>query len=248
MLNYIYEGQLKGDYIVQKFIELIISKRKTLLYFIIIVVLLILSYIIYINKNNSVFAINKTTTDIIKKASKIKVVKKKIKVDVKGMVNNPGVYELDENSRVIDAINVAGGVNDLADTSSINLSKKLKDENVIVVESTKEPEKVIEYVYKECNCPKFNDACLKTNEVVNYQEVKEDNNKENSEIIEAGLISINSATKEELQTLSGVGESKAIAIIKYREENGNFKSIEEVMNVSGIGNSLFEKIKDNITL
>lgn len=231
----------------KKIIELLFKRNKLLISIFIIFILFFISYLIYINQNNDVLAIDTKTDEVIEKVKEaVKI--NKIKVDVKGMVNNPGVYEMDENSRVVDAINEAGGINESADTSSINLSKKLKDENVIIVERIKEPEKVIEYVYKECNCPKFNDACLKTNEVVNYQEVKEDNTKENSENIETGLISINSATKEELQTISGIGESKALSIIKYREDNGPFNTIEDIMNVSGIGNSLFEKIKDYITL
>ena len=61
-------------------------------------------------------------------------------------------------------------------------------------------------------------------------------------------ININTATLEELQTLSGIGESKAKAIIEYREENGNFSKPEDILNVSGIGESVYEKIKDNITV
>lgn len=233
----------------QKFIELFFKRYKLFTSIFVIVFLFFISYLIYINRTSEVQAINTNTDELVKKVKEsVKV--NKIKVDVKGMVNNPGVYEIDDGSRVIDAINAAGGISEEADTSTINLSKKLKDENVIIVESTKEPDKVIEYVYKECNCPKFNDACLNKNDIVNYQESK-NNSKSNdtsSLNVVSGPISINSATKEELQTLSGVGESKAVAIIKYREENGPFNSLEDIMNVSGIGNSLFEKIKDNITL
>lgn len=232
-----------------RFIELFFKRYKLFISIFIITFLFFISYLIYINRTSDVQAINTNTDEVVKKVKKsVKV--NKIKIDVKGMVNNPGVYEIDDGSRVIDAINAAGGISEGADTSTINLSKKLKDENVIIVESTKEPEKVIEYVYKECNCPKFNDACINKNNIVNYQESK-DNSKSNdtsSLDVVSGPISINSATKEELQSLSGVGESKAVAIIKYREENGPFNSLEDIMNVSGIGNSLFEKIKDNITL
>lgn len=172
---------------------------------------------------------------------------KKIKVDIKGLVANPGVYELDENSRVIDAINSAGGLLDEANTRSINLSKILKDENVIIIENKQEPEKIIEYIYQECNCPKVNDACINNQEVVNFQEEKKDeNSSENSE--ENKIVSLNSATIEEIQSLPGIGEAKAKAIIEYRDENGSFQSVEDIKNVSGIGDSLFEKIKDYITL
>lgn len=236
-------------------------KYRVLVPIFIIIILFFISYLIYINKNNKVIAYD-DDKDIIKE--QIKEVSenlevKKIKVDIKGMVVTPGVYELDENSRVIDAINSSGGLLENADTSNINLSKILKDQNVIIIDSIKEdiePQKVIEYVYKECDCPKFNDACIKSNEIVNYQETNnntkeetidnESNNKEDSNI--NNQVSINTGTLQELQTLTGVGESKAKAIIKYREENGLFNALEDIMNVSGIGNALFEKIKDSITL
>ena len=172
---------------------------------------------------------------------------KKIKVDVKGLVVNPGVYELPEQSRVIDAIEIAGGLLEGANTRSLNLSKILKDENVIIIENKQEPEKIIEYVYQECNCPKVNDACLNNKEIVNFQEEKiVDSTSEINE--ENKLVSINSATIEEIQSLPGIGEAKAKAIVKYREDNGSFQNVEDIKNVSGIGESLFEKIKDYITL
>lgn len=170
---------------------------------------------------------------------------KTVFVDVKGAVNQPGVYEIDEERRIIDAINLAGGLSDNADTINLNLSKKVKDEMYIVIYTKEEI-----YNYKlnneiknepivcaslECDCPDTsNDACIK----------EENSNKQDA----LNKISINTATKEELMKLSGIGESKANAIISYREENGDFKSLEDIKNVSGIGESLYEKIKDNITL
>ena len=201
-------------------------------------------------QNNEVEAVDVKDNDISKiiknEIEKIDTTKK-IKIDIKGLVVNPGVYELDENSRVIDAINAAGGLLEGANTGSINLSKILKDENVIIIENKQEPEKIIEYVYQECNCPKVNDACLNNQEVVNFQEEKkEESSRENNE--ENKIVSLNSATIEEIQSLPGIGESKAKAIIKYRDENGLFQNVEDIKNVSGIGDSLFEKIKDYISL
>ena len=128
--------------------------------------------------------------------------KKYYYVDIKGEVKDPGVYKLKEGSRVIDAINASGGLKENANTYSVNLSKKITDEMVIIVPS----------------------------------------NSENT------IVNINTATTKELLSITGIGESKASNIIKYREENGNFSSIEDIKNVSGIGDSLFEKIKKYITV
>ena len=234
----------------------IIKKYKILLSITTIILLLIISYLIYINRNNQVKAVEKETIETKEPFEKKELIEtKKIKVDIKGMVNNPDVYELDENSRVIDAINASGGLLENADTSNINLSKILKDQNVIIIEPIKEniiePLTIIEYVYQECECPKFNDACIQKSDIVNNQE-NIDNEEENidnqEESNQNNQVSINTGSIQELETLSGVGESKAKAIIKYREENGPFNNLEDIMNVSGIGNSLFEKIKDSITL
>lgn len=161
----------------------------------------------------------------------------KVIVDVKGAINSPGVYELTKDNNVFDAINKAGGLREGSDTSNINLSKKLKDEMVIIVYTSAE----IAEMKNESNvvCPPVNNACTtKQDEEALLEESKE----------EGGLININTATKEELLTLSGVGETKAEAVIKYREENGKYENIEDIKKVSGIGDSLFEKIKDNITV
>lgn len=165
-----------------------------------------------------------------------------IMVDIKGAVVAPGIYKLKENQRVIDAINMAGGVTEQGDTSVLNLSKKLSDEMVIIVYSYDQVSRFQEVqvaesmIQEKCmegvnNIP--NDACYET---------KEEN-------IETGKkVSVNQATMEELMTLEGIGQSKAQAIIAYREEHGPFTKIEDLLNVSGIGEELFAKIKETITL
>lgn len=178
---------------------------------------------------------------------------KKIKVDVKGHVEKAGVYELDSNSRVIDAINKAGGLKKEANTDYINLSKKLIDEMIIIIYSNdevskfKEEEKQIIYIEYKCECPdNINDSCITENDIVNTNKPNEE--KEGSKDDKNELVSINRGTKEELMTLPGIGESKADNIIKYREENGEFKNLEEIKNVSGIGDAAYSKIKDYIKL
>lgn len=159
---------------------------------------------------------------------------KEFYVDVKGSVKKPGVYKFRENDRVIDAIETAGGLKKNANTNNINLSKKLESEMVI-------------YVYNEKENDSNNMSC---SNICNIEVIEVNNCIENNNITSKNedLININTASLEELQTLSGIGESKAKNIIEYRSTNGQFKSIEELKNISGIGDSLFEKIKDNITV
>ena len=223
---------------------------KLLLFVIFILIVLIIYGIHYyfnLNKTEEVKGVIMEKTKIETNDNKEKVIEK-ITIDIKGAVKNPGVYEIEVGKRVNDAINLAGGLKSDADNSVINLSKKLKDEMVIIIYTKEEIKKmlegdtVIKVIEKECVCPKLeNDACIEdkvTNEKI---EVNVDESKDE-------LISINTASINELTNISGIGESKAKAIIEYREKNGNFEKIEDVKNVSGIGESLFEKIKDYITI
>lgn len=165
-------------------------------------------------------------------------VSQKVLIDVKGEVNTPGVYELTVDNTVIDAIKKAGGLTSQSDTSNINLSKKLEDEMVIIVYSKEE----INEMNKEIECPPCNDVCVtKEDEKALLEE------KETEEKI-TGKVNLNEADIEALQTLDGIGEVKAKAIIDYRDKNGPFKQIEDIKNVSGIGDSVYEKIKDDITV
>jgi len=220
--------------------------RKIIYPLTIIIVLIIVIFIIYAKKylvSNEYDEID-ITNDILKEeVIEKEELPKKYTIDIKGAIKNPGVYTVDSNSKVNDVINLAGGHNKDADTSLINLAKKVTDEMVIII-YTKEQVKnsnivnnVIKVVEKECICPNIqNDSCLNN-------EIKDTiTNKDNNQ-----LININTATKEELETISGLGESKANNIIKYREEHGKFNSIEEIKNVSGIGETLYEKIKIYIT-
>lgn len=141
-------------------------------------------------------------------------------VHVSGEVSNPGIIELKEGSRIADAIEKAGGSTEYADLSKINLAYEIKDGQKINIPSKQE---IIEvYIQEEAG------------ENVLENEVK------NSKV------NINTALQTELETLTGIGPSTALKIIDYRKENGEFKSIEDIKNVPGIGESKFENIKEEI--
>lgn len=169
-------------------------------------------------------------------------------VDIKGYVNNPGVYSLEKGKRVVDAINKAGGLKNDANTSLLNLSLEITDEMVIVVYSnsditnlkkTLEEKEISEVI---CNETIVNEACIcNSNTLVS-------GNINDSEDENSSIININKATLEELMTLPNIGESKAKAIIEYRNEVGSFQTIDDLLNVSGIGSKLFETIKEYITV
>lgn len=153
-------------------------------------------------------------------AAENKLQNKTIIVEIKGQVKNPDVYTLDENSIINDLITLAGGVTENADLSSINRAKKLQNHEMIYIADK-------------------NEASIAQNSMADPSE---------HSVMSESLVDINTAEAEQLKTLNGIGDSKAKSIIEYREQNGGFKSIEEIKNVTGIGEKMFEKIKDNITV
>ena len=214
--------------------------RKQIILGVIIFIIIggVVGFIIYKNKDK--FKSKKEDIVVEKK-----LVKKttssidKIQVDIKGQVNYPGIYKVDSNLRVMDVIKLAGDLTENADTSVINLSKKVTDEMVIIVYSrdevadfkkTKEIEKQVEEkcVQKDENSL-VNDACINCS-------------------ASNGKININTASLDELKYLSGIGEKKAKDIISYRETNGSFNTIEDIMKVAGIGETSFAQIKEDITV
>lgn len=156
-----------------------------------------------------------------------------IYVDVKGEVYLPGVYEVTSDMRLIDAIELAGGFSDKANQNPVNLSLKLTDQMVIFI-----PE--IGAVDEESGELETSDAPIEEAVITVPQE--------DSEEATSGKININLADSIELQQLSGIGEKKAEQIMIYRQENGSFQEIEDLKNVSGIGEKTFEALQGNITV
>lgn len=144
-------------------------------------------------------------------------------VDIKGQVNHPGVYQSNQEERVIDVIKKAGGFTSKANEGVVNLAARVKDEMVIYIPAKGE---VIS------NQP--------ANSISNLSSAGEEiNNKK---------INLNTADETELQNIPGIGPSKAAAIAAYRKENGPFQSIEDIKNISGIGEKTFEKLKEEIVV
>lgn len=144
-------------------------------------------------------------------------------IHVCGSVQQPGVYELASGARAIDAVKRAGGFREDAAESALNLARELKDGEKLYIPNEEEALLMRE---SEVFCPEETGS--------------EDSSKEEERV------NLNTASKEELMRLPGIGEAKADAIISYRESGGGFENIEEIMQISGIKSAAFEKIKDRI--
>lgn len=174
--------------------------------------------------------IQETQTPLEKEKPKIEpqqLVSTAVIVDVKGAVKKPGIYELDPNARVMDAISLAGGYISTADRNGINLAAKLQDEMVIYV-------------------PKKGEN--KDNPII-QSPASSPTGQQNSSGSEAqSVVNINTADETQLQTLSGIGPAKAQAIISYRTDTGLFQTIEDLKKVTGFGEKTFERLQSSITV
>ncbi|HFI0043592.1 TPA: helix-hairpin-helix domain-containing protein [Streptococcus suis] len=143
-------------------------------------------------------------------------------VDVKGAVAKPGLYTLEAGARVNDAVEAAGGLTSQANPKSINLAQKLSDEAVVYVASKDENISVV--------------ASTTASSAMSQEEKN------------TSLVNLNTATEADLQTISGIGAKRAADIIAYREANGGFKSVDDLNNVSGIGDKTMESIRPYVTV
>ena len=165
------------------------------------------------------------TNPNIEESSKDEMEENKIIVHITGEVKKEGIIKINSGDRISDAIEAAGGLTEKADIKRINLAYELEDGQKIYIPNKKD-KNVDNYIEEGVDS-------------IVLEETESSSSK-------SGLININKATVEELQTLNGVGESTAMSIVAYREENGKFKNIEELKNVSGIGENKYSKIKNNI--
>lgn len=222
-------------------IKIILNNKKALI--ITIIILLLIGYYIYdINSNTHTKLSDSSETDELLIAEqeqkdkneideKVQEDEEIIIVHITGEVKNWGVIELEENSRIIDAVNKAGGFTDNADVDKVNLAYVLTDGVKIYIPS------------KDENIETNIDGHAYITEESGDTVILEESEMKKSE---KTLVNINNATQTELETLPGIGPSIALKIITYRQENGNFTSIDDIKNVSGIGDSKFNSIKELI--
>lgn len=187
--------------------------RDKFVYIISIVLIgLIFAYLFFNdNKNNNLMVVASSKSVEALDEEEIEVI---AKAYISGEVINPGVYVIDDDFRILDLVNLAGGFTDEAYIETINLSEYVSDTDHIIISSIED------------------------------MELKKDDSMET----EPNLININTASKEELMVLKGIGEAISLDIIAYREENGYFENIEEIKKVSGIGQSIFDDIKEYIAV
>lgn len=217
--------------------------KKIVVYIIIINVIALIIYEVAIKKENLIENITDINTietseeNETKEQEKVDITKE-IMVYITGEVKNPGIYELEENSRIKDVIEKAGGLKETADITDINLATILQDEDKITIPSKEEnkqekqnTEKIQSNKQSKTTEKSQNTTSISTNTTGKNQNTK---------------VNINTATQTELETLPGIGPSTASKIVSYRKENGKFKSIEEIKKVNGIGESKYKKIKELI--
>ena len=228
---------------------MILDNKKKIIISIALLIALAIGFIVYILNTNKEYSVIDLENDIVEKneedvdnnkestlknvddiniTNQIEEEVAKIAVHITGEVKRQGLIYLKEGSRVADAIEKAGGETKNADLSQINLAYALQDGQKIYVPNKNE--KISQYITENSG----------NNDI-------EENNTSNSSK-EDNKVNINTAVQSELDSLPGIGPSIAQKIIDYREENGNFKNIEELQNVKGIGDAKYEEIKDRVTV
>ncbi|MDR1521553.1 MAG: helix-hairpin-helix domain-containing protein [Streptococcaceae bacterium] len=209
------------------FEEFWLAKKRLIIGVVIIINLMVLCLLLFLHlsppkKAEDVDFLQSTNISLDKQKQEISKTSNSassaIYVDVKGAVNKPGMYSLADGKRVNDVIKMAGGLTDQADTKQVNYALKLVDQMIVYIPQIGE---IVEN---------------------NVSTISSTNQKVNKKI------NLNTATLEELQTLTGIGAKKAQKIINYREANGLFTQVDDLQNVDGFGAKTVEKLKESLTV
>lgn len=222
-------------------------KQKKIIAIILIILVIIAYYYLYLKNSTEEISNQDLEVNNTQESNQTNETEKEteetIVVHISGAVNIEGIVELEAGSRIANAIEKAGGVKENADMTDINLAYPLEDGMKIHIPTKEETE-----------ANKNNENMIDESYIISSSggvSSKEDTNSiqgSSKSTTSNAKVNINTATQEELDTLPGIGPSIASKIIDYREQNGKFNSIEEIKEVSGIGDAKYEKIKDSITI
>lgn len=199
----------------------------------IIVIVILIIICLFIEKNDYKDDTTTISNIIVEEESNIAENKtnqeKTIFIHIAGEVVLPGIIEVDEGSRVKDVVEKAGGFTETADLSKVNLAYQVEDGQKINIPSIEDKDKGLNESDTRSIIQNDDGGVVISNEIKNSEK-----------------ININTATQSELESLTGIGPSMASKIVIYRQKNGKFKKIEDIKNVSGIGDSKYEAIKNEI--
>ena len=210
---------------IRSYAEDLVSDRRRLIKGLLIILILMLALILRMHETSKA---DITVEDNSTPAGNVEIC-----VDIGGAVVKPGVYEVDPETRLYEVIDMAGGLLSNADTDSINRAEYVEDGEKIFI-----PSRAVQAAEDTEGQP---------------EDISSDGTEDSAEDPEvistpgSGLVNINSASREELKTLSGIGDVKADKIIEYRSKS-RFRRKEDIKAVDGIGDSIYNKIKDSITV
>lgn len=227
---------IKMDKYVEKLQEIFDEYKFKIVIGLVLCILLLVGYLIFIQKmdnSHSVKATDIQPTSLSKNGTKVKShSNEQIFVDVKGAVKNPGVYQMSNNMRGSDAVNFAGGFTEAADMNHINLAKKVTDQEIIYVPLHGEI----------VGLPKSDSISD------NKQPSSESPASDSKGSAVGNKVNLNDSDKTKLQTINGVGDKKADKIIDYRNQNGPFKSVDDLKNVPGFGEKTVANLRPSLAV
>ena len=206
--------------------EILNKKQKIIVVVLIIIMCIVIGYYIISKTKKYDYSEIEKIPNIIEEDQEVNdnIAENKIVIHITGEVEEEGVIELEKGARISDAIEEAGGTTEEADLSNVNLAYSLSDGQKVKIPNINEKDEEIIVVEEKAG----------DNIIIEGNKSKEEK------------ININKAAQTEIETLPGIGPSTALKIINYRNEHGKFKNIEDIKNVSGIGDSKFENIKEYI--